>query len=119
MHAERDLRDRADVTETGLAALGERLYSLGFELILEKQYVSYTLEQVVSHKTMAIAQKYKSTYPNTFDFAILNAADFGVPSERRRLIVSSPAAIKHIHENYPVIRRSIRDAFAALSKLLH
>ena len=104
-------RNGGDPAALSERANGERLFRLGFQMVLHHDLSSFSLENVASPPTLAIAREYKVAHPRVFDFVVLDAVDFGVPTSRRRLIVSSPGSIRRLNERASVHRKSMRQAF--------
>ena len=61
---------------------------------------------------MSLLAEYARRHPSRVAHAVLDAADYGVPSNRARLIASTPAVIQRLKE-MPVTRVSVAEAFAA------
>ena len=90
---------------------GIKLVEWSLDLVVQKGYVNFSLENVSTTTTRAIAQRYKDLHPTIFDFGTFDCADFFVPQSRSRLIISTPATIKLLRET-PVTRISVAEAFA-------
>ena len=80
-------------------------------LVQRKGYTSWSIETVSTPATVA-AFRILSQEHIDVAFATLDAADYGCPSSRLRLIASTPALIRRLEE-MPVKRVSTTDAFAA------
>ena len=82
------------------------------EEVLRRDYTSFSVENVSTPLTVGVAKEMRSKLCGRVDFLILDAAEYGSPSDRTRLIVSTPAIVKHLKE-VPVKRVSVRQAFEA------
>ena len=82
------------------------------QLVLDKGYASWSLENVRTPAVVACVAALARQHPERVAFLTVDAADYGVPSNRVRLIASTPAVIKALKE-LPVARVSVGDAFAA------
>ena len=82
------------------------------EEVLRRGYTSFSVENVSTPLTVDVAKEMRSKHCGRLDFLILDAAEYGSPSDRTRLIVSTPAIVKHLKE-VPVKRVSVRQAFEA------
>ena len=82
------------------------------EEVLRRGYTSFSVENVSTPLTVNVAKEMRSKHCGRLDFLILDAAEYGSPSDRTRLIVSTPAIVKHLKE-VPVKRVSVRQAFEA------
>ena len=83
------------------------------DLVLERGDVSWSLENVSVPATRGVLQDYVSKYPDRVAFASLDAADFGAPQTRVRLIAGPPSLVKTLQQQPAARRLSVRDAFAA------
>ena len=81
------------------------------ELALDKGYVSWSVENVSSPGLKAMLADLVRRHPTRVAFVVLNAADYGVPSDRVRIVVSTPAVCRALKE-LPVHRVSVAEAFA-------
>ena len=81
------------------------------QLVLDKGYTSWSLENVSTPAVVACVAALAREHPTRVAFLTLDAADYGVPSNRVRLIASTPAVVKALKE-LPVARVSVGDAFA-------
>ena len=84
----------------------------GEELVLERKYTSWSLENVAVPSVVACVRELASAHPARVAYVVLDAADNGVSSNRVRLIASTPEVIRALKE-MPVRRVSVADAFAA------
>ena len=100
---------RASPSEVS-AALGAVRWCL--DLVLERGYVSFSLENVATPALVSLVAEYARRHPSRVAYAVVDAADYGVPSNRARLIASTPAVIQRLKE-MPVTRVSVAEAFAA------
>ena len=82
------------------------------ELVLERKYTSWSLENVAVPSVVACVRELASAHPARVAYVVLDAADNGVSSNRVRLIASTPEVIRALKE-MPVRRVSVADAFAA------
>ena len=92
-------------------AHGINMLRFALDLIVEKGYLNFSLENVSTVNSRAIAQDYKGRYPSLFDYHTFDCADFCVPQSRVRLILSTPETIKLLRET-PVVRQTVAEAFA-------
>lgn len=103
---------RAGSASEADVASGLDLVRASLDLVVEKKYLNWSLENVSTMQTRALADAYCQRYPDQIAYVTLDAADFGVPQNRTRLIVSSPGTIKLIREQ-AVRRVTVSDAFVA------
>ena len=82
------------------------------DLVVEKGYSNWSLENVSTTQTRALLDEYCERYPDKMAYATLDAADYGVPQNRVRLIAANPATIRLMRQQ-PVRRVTVSDAFAA------
>ena len=82
------------------------------QLVLDKGYTSWSLENVATPAVVACVAELARLHPDRVAHFTLDAADYGVGSNRVRLIVSTPAVIKALKE-MPVVRVSVAEALAA------
>ena len=97
------------------AALGAIRWCI--ELVLSRGYVSWSLENVATPAVVACVRELASAHPARVASLVLDAADYGVPSSRARLIASTPEVIRALKET-PVRRVSIAEAFATAGAAL-
>ena len=72
---------------------------------------SWSMETVSTPLVRDFLQKFKESNPTfEMDWMVLNAADYGCPSTRIRIIVGNPDLVKELRQ-VPVHRVSVRDAF--------
>ena len=82
------------------------------ELVLDKGYASWSLENVSTPAVVRLVDAVAARHPSAVAYTTLDAADYGTPSSRIRLIASTPAIIRRLKEQ-PTDRASVADAFAA------
>ena len=82
------------------------------QLVLDKGYVNWSLENVATPAVAACVAELARKHPGRVAHLTLDAADYGVGSNRVRLIASTPSVIKALKE-LPVQRVSVADALAA------
>jgi len=95
--------------------INEKLMSLHemremLHVVIARGQTSFSMENVSTPLTKALANEFKGKFPAYVDFIVLDAATFGVPSDRVRLIIGSPAIIAAL-SIAPVCRVSVRNAF--------
>ena len=66
------------------------------ELVLQKGYRRWSVEEVAHPQIVALVKEYTVNYPQHVAFDTLDAVSYGCPSERRRLIITSPALLKEL-----------------------
>jgi len=82
------------------------------ELVLERGYTSWSLENVAVPAVVACVAELARAHPTHVAYVVLDAADYSTASSRVRLIASTPKVIRALKET-PVQRVSVADAFAA------
>ena len=82
------------------------------QLVLDKGYTSWSMENVATPAVVACVAELARQHPDRVAHLTLDAADYGVGSNRVRLIASTPAVIRALKE-LPVQRVSVADALAA------
>ena len=60
------------------------------QLVLERKYTSWSLENVAVPSVVACLRELASAHPARVAYVVLDAADYGVPSNRVHLIASTP-----------------------------
>ena len=95
--------------ESVAAALDAVRWSV--QLVLDRGYASWSLENVATPGVVACLRDLAQQHPTRVAFMVLDAADYGVPSSRVRLIASTPEAIRALKE-VPVRRVSVAEAFS-------
>ena len=101
-----------DGEEGGLQSLRE---SLAF--VLERGDASWSIENVSTPTTRALLEEYATADPKRVAYCTLDAADFGVPSTRVRLIAGPPRLIRRLRET-AVCRVSVEEAFLSAGRAL-
>ena len=82
------------------------------QLVLDKGYASWSLENVATPAVVACVADLARQHPDRVALLTLDAADYGVGSNRTRCIASTPAVITALKQ-MPVQRVSVADALAA------
>ena len=90
---------------------GLDLLRWSLDLVIERSYALFSIENVSTTATRAIAQRYAERYPERVAFVTVDCADYGVPQSRVRLLISTPTIVRALKET-PVRRVTIADAFA-------
>jgi hypothetical protein len=80
--------------------------------VLDKGYASWSLENVATPAVVACVADLARQHPDRVALLTLDAADYGVGSNRTRCIASTPAVITALKQ-MPVQRVSVADALAA------
>lgn len=91
---------------------GSNALRWALDLVLDRGDASWSLENVSMPSTRAVLAEYVTRFPGRVAFATLDAADFGAPQTRIRLIAAPPRLIKLLQEMPSARRVSVRDAFA-------
>ena len=94
-------------------ASGVCMLRWALDLVLERGDYSWSLENVSTPKTREVLADYAARFPEKVAFATLDAADFGSPQTRIRLIAGQPALVKLLQEMPSSRRVSVWEAFAA------
>ena len=94
-------------------ASGVGMLRWALDLVLERGDYSFSLENVSTPKTREVLADYAARFPEKVAFATLDAADFGSPQTRIRLIAGPPALVKLLQEMPSSRRVSVREAFAS------
>ena len=92
------------------AALGAVRWCL--DLVLERGYASFSLENVATPAIVSLVAEYARRHPSRVAYVVVDAADYGVASNRVRLVASTPAVVRRL-KAMPVTRVSVAEAFAA------
>ena len=92
---------------------GVGMLKWALDLFIKRGDHSWSLENVSTPVTRKVMADYKTRFPGKVDFASLDAADFGAPQNRIRLIAGPPQLIKLLQQMPSARRVSVRDAFAA------
>lgn len=81
---------------------------------LSSSATSWSMEQVAHRRVVQKLEILKQRHPLKVDFLVLDAVDFQVPQNRRRIIGGSPFLINNlrIFKSLKRKRRSIRDVFS-------
>ena len=82
------------------------------QLVLDKGYASWSLENVATPAVVACVAELARQHPDRVAHLTLDAADYGVGSNRVRVIASTPAVIRALKE-MPVQRGSVAGALVA------
>ena len=84
------------------------------DLVLEKGYARWTIEEVAHPQIVALVKEYSQKFPSKIAGERFDAASYGCPSERRRLIVSSPELLRDLKTRttteYQSPKRALLDA---------
>ena len=91
---------------------GLELLRFSLDLVIEKGYSNWSLENVSTATTRGVLDRFVARHPDKIQYATFDAADYGTPQTRVRLIASTPATIKLMQQE-PVRRVTVADAFAA------
>lgn len=89
---------------------GLGLLRWSLDLVLQKGYLNFSLENVSTTATRAVAQEYAKQHPTRIAFSTFDCADFNTPQTRLRLIISNPTTIKLLKET-AVSRLTVATAF--------
>ena len=92
--------------------LGLGLLRYSVEQVLERGYAQFSIEQVSTQATRKLADEYVQKHPTRIAYMTLDSADYGVPQNRVRLIISTPNIIRALKET-PVTRVTVADALEA------
>ena len=89
---------KARATTAPTSAVDGGLDQIGMilDLVIEKGYRRWSIEEVAHPKIVALVKSFQDSHPQQVAFDILDAVAYGCPSERRRIIVSSPAILKDL-----------------------
>lgn len=85
--------------------------------VLERGDASWSIENVSTPATRACLEEYARAHPTRVAHCTLDAAEFGVPSSRVRLLVGPPALVRRLRQT-AVRRISVREAFAREGRAL-
>jgi site-specific DNA-cytosine methylase len=108
---------KSHATEDGVAT-GVGMLRWVLDVFLERGDHSWSMENVSTPTTRKLLAEYKQAFPNLVDYATLDAADFGAPQTRIRLIAGPPRLIKLLQEMPSAQRVSVREAFSAVGREL-
>ena len=87
------------------------------DLVLRKKYDSWSLETVSTPETVRVFEELALAHRECVAFSVVDAADYGSPQNRLRIIASTPSVIQNL-EQVPVCRISVSDAFEANGVIL-
>lgn len=104
----RQRRSTADEARVGLVAFRESL-----ALPLRRGDHTWSSEQVPHARALALVRAFERRFPERVAHAVVDAADYGTPSSRTRLVVGPPALIQSLKERGRAGRVSMRAAFDA------
>lgn len=79
-----------------------RLVTWYVERMVALRPASWTMEQVNAPSVRCALEEIRRRRPDAVDFVVVDAADFGVPQHRRRLIVGPPWLIERLRRCAPV-----------------
>jgi hypothetical protein len=82
------------------------------QLVVDMEYESWSLENVSSPSVVAAVAAFGKEHPQVIAHTIVDAADYGTPSNRTRLVAGPPAMVKRLREQ-PTVRATVAEAFAA------
>lgn len=86
------------------------------QVVVDKGYKHFSIENVYSVDTCAIADAFQRKHPLVFEVSSrcrYDAAHFGCPSTRVRLFVTSPPAANAMRESVPRTTVTVREAMRA------
>lgn len=86
--------------------------SAAIEFTLDRGFTSWSLENVATRATCSAFDAIALKRRGLVDYVVLDAVDYGCPSNRRRLIAGPPRLIDHL-KKLKVPHVSVREAFAA------
>ena len=72
------------------------LVSWFFSLVKEKRPTSWSMEQVNHQAVRSQLEELKSKHPMLFDWTVVDAVDYEVPQNRKRIIAGSPFLIANL-----------------------
>jgi site-specific DNA-cytosine methylase len=90
---------------------GLRQIRLVLDLVVAKGYKRWTLEEVSHPQVLLLVQTYAAKHPKLVAVDVLDAVSYGCPSERRRLIASSPAVLQDLKSSVTTEFRAPKRAF--------
>lgn len=85
------------------------LVQWSLDLVVERRPSSWSFEQVNSKHVREKLDAMKKRHPAICDWAVIDAADVGVPQHRRRIIAGSPFLIHQIRTHRQRPRRCVLD----------
>lgn len=80
-----------------------------FDYVQESKPDSWSMEQVNHKSIRQQLAALKAQHPLSFDWVVVDAADFGVPQHRRRIIAGSPYLIANIRSVSLKRKRAVSD----------
>jgi hypothetical protein len=80
-------------------------------MVLARGDASWSMEEVAVPGVRNLLAEYKVQHPSRVDFGVFDAASFGSPQTRQRLIAGSPALIRKLSETPEARRVCVREAF--------
>jgi site-specific DNA-cytosine methylase len=89
---------------------GERGIRQSIAVVIKNKFTSWSLENVSTPQVRALMDELVVATPHLVAYTTVDAADFGAPTTRRRLIAGPPAMIQRLRET-PVVRVSVAEAF--------
>jgi site-specific DNA-cytosine methylase len=103
---------RAKPAEQSHKDSGLEQIRLILDLVVEKGYRRWSIEEVAHPEIVRLVQEYAARHPLRIAFDTLDAVAFGCPSERRRLIVSSAEMLRDLKSRTSTDYVSPKRAFA-------
>ena len=102
---------RARVSTAEAAAHGISYLRQSLEFILERNHTSWSVETVSTPSVQECLRRFRAEHALfEFGWTVVDAADYGCPSTRVRIIVGNLRLIHNLRE-IPVTRVSVADAF--------
>lgn len=89
---------------------GLEIIEMILDLILSKNYVRWTIEEVSHPSIVKLVSEFASKHPEKIAYDTFDAVSFGCPSERRRLIVAPPYVIRSVKSKTSIKFLTPRDA---------
>jgi len=99
-------------TTASEAGEGVRLLRLSLDTALAHGFASWSIENVATRFVLKILDAYRSAFPHRVTYVVLDAADYGAPSSRKRAYAGPPALIAALKEVPMRERTSARVSFA-------
>ena len=90
---------------------GVQVMRWALDLVLGRGDFSWSLENVSTPTTRAVLVEYANRFPERVGFATFDAADFGAPQTRCRLVAAPPRVIRSLQEMPSARRAAVREAF--------
>lgn len=94
-------------------AAGVGMLKWALDLFIARGEHSWSIENVSTPTTRKTLGEYKERLPDRVDFATFDAADFGAPQSRSRLIAGPPQLIRLLQQMPSARRVSVREALTA------